>query len=350
MFALRPNSLFHGLLLAIGLLLVGCAQDSRSQRLHGRSMGGTWSVTYVAASRLDDKTLSRVIQTELDLVVAQMSSWEPDSDISRFNRAHAGRWQVLPAEFFHVLEYALTLAAASGGAYDPSIGALVDVWGFGAHAGATQPPAAGAIAAAKAHVDWRRIELDRIGQRVRQPGGLQLDVSSIAKGYAVDRIAQALQAQGIEAFLIEVAGELRAAGQRGDSTAWRVAIESPRPNDDPDSLVTGAGSGATRTLAVRDMALATSGDYRRFFAHDGQHYSHEIDPRSGYPVQGDLASVSVLASECMHADALATALFVLGPEAGLAYALSHNLAALFVLRDGTRFREQVTPAFAEYVN
>lgn len=303
------------------------------QQLSGESMGTTWSARVMAPPGVELDTL---LQGALDEVVAQMSHWEPDSHLSRYNAAGAGSWHTLPAEFFQVLTYALRIAEDSGGAYDPCAGALVNAWGFGARQRYNQP---GFQAPARAlPVSPRRIiEIDHARQRVLQPGGMQLDLSSVAKGYAVDQMARRLAAQGLEHYLVELGGELRGAGVKPDGQPWWVAIEGV-----PD-----AGAAGEARVALHGLALATSGDYRRFFQYGERRAAHTLDPRTGAPVDNNLASVSVLHAECMAADALSTALTVLGPEDGLAFAEARQLAARFLLREAGAIRELHTSAWRD---
>ncbi len=314
--------------------------------LDGQTMGTTWSVRFAGSREHAVETVRAGIQGQLDTVVAQMSTWLAGSDLSRFNEAGADRWQALPQEFFHVLRHALQVAQASGGAYDPTAGPLVELWGFGPGRSfrdpGFEPPDADAIASARAFCGWQRVSLDPRESRARHAGGVNLDLSAIAKGYAVDLVAQHLEARGIESYLVEVGGELRGAGTKPDGQPWWVALELPPAEDDashsstpcPDTLV-----------ALHGLAIATSGDYRRFFRHEGRRLAHTIDPRTGRPVTHDLASVTVLHRECMAADALSTALTVLGPDEGFAFAKERELAACFLTRRGSGFEERLTPAF-----
>lgn len=334
-------------LLALCLCVVAtsvAATDVR--RFEGETMGTTWSVNAVLPPKADDAAVERGIQAQVDTVVAQMSTYETNSDLSRFNRAAAGTWQVLPAEFYGVLRYALSLAKDSGGAYDPTVGPLVNLWGFGPDKRPHDAPDAAALAAAKARVGWQRIQLDDAGHRALQPGGVYVDLSSVAKGFGVDQVARFLDRQGVHDYLVEVGGELRAHGSKPDGTPWHVGIERP-----------GAASGAVdnvdevgRIVSLHDKAIATSGDYRHFFETGGRFYSHHIDPRTGYPVAHKVASVSILADDCMHADSLGTTMTVLGPDEGMAYAKQHDVAVLFVLyKDDGTFEERMSPAFAKAV-
>lgn len=314
-------------------LWTGGATAPTVYTLAGATMGTRWSVKLVAAAATLSG-LERGVQAQLDTVVAQMSTWEADSDLSRFNRASAGTVQALPEAFYDVLSAALDLAADTEGAYDPTAGPLVNLWGFGPDDTRGEVPTPARLAQARSRVGWRRLALDRNTRTAVQPGGLYLDLSSIAKGFGVDQVARYLRTQGVAAFLVEVGGELRAHGRKPDGTAWRVAVESP--GDEGDTAL---------ALTLDDLSIATSGDYRQYVDRDGRRYSHTVDPRSGEPVSHRLASVTVLHADCMQADALATALTVLGPEAGLAYANRRQIAALFVMRDGDGFATRATPGF-----
>ena len=197
------------------------------------------------------------------------------------------------------------------------------MWGFGAQAGTghhPRPPSAEALADARSRIGWKRLAFDAADKHLTQPGGLQLDLSGTAKGFAVDHVAHALAAAGLQDFLVEVGGELRGVGRRPDGQPWRVRLDTPL-----DTLP---------FVALTDLAIATSGDRWHAHEHDGRRWSHTIDPRSGEPSAHALASVTVLHPFCMHADALATALTVLGPIDGAAFAARHEVAALFVCRDG----------------
>jgi len=296
----------------------------------GRSMGTSWSVRLVAAPAGVSDDLHYGLQQQLDGIVAEMSHWEADSDLGRFNRAEAGSWQALPPAFFDVLAFAMGVARDSGGAYDPCAGALVNLWGFGPYGRFDQPefvpPSSDEIAVARTQLAAAGVRLEREGRKALQPGGVQLDLSAVAKGYSVDRLAYYLKTQGIEHYLVEVGGELRGAGVKPDGQPWWVALEEVGD-------AAGIAQPASLVLALHGLAVATSGDYRRYFELDGQRYSHTIDPRSGMPIANDLASVTVVHGQCMAADAWSTALTVLGAEPGLALAERLGLAARFVLRN-----------------
>nr|WP_155454543.1 FAD:protein FMN transferase [Massilia eburnea] len=265
------------------------------------------------------------LQMQLDQVVAEMSHWEPRSDLGRFNRAAAGTWHTLPDDFFEVLRYALGIARDTGGACDPCAGALVNLWGFGPtgrhdEAGFAAPGERD-VAAICAAMAGRVVELDIPRKRACQPGGVQLDLSAVAKGFGVDKLAQYLEGQGCANYLVEVGGELRGAGFKPDGQPWWVALEEP------------FGGREEIAVALHGLAVATSGDYRKYFMQDATRRPHTIDPRTGMPIANALASVTVVHESAMAADAWSTALTVLGHEEGLALAERKRLAVRFLLRE-----------------
>lgn len=318
---------------------------ARIRRLTGQTMGTTWSASVVCRDDLTTPQLLAVIGDALEMVDSQMSAWRESSDLCRFNRTRRA-WQPLPPAFATVLACALDVAEQSNGAFDPTVGAMVDLWGFGPARRVAGVPDARALAAARTRYGWERIELDRAAARARQPGGVTLDLSGIAKGFAVDAVAASLDELGIESYLVEIGGELRGRGVKPDAQPWWVQLERPEtpvaagdPVYAPDLL-----------LALCDSAVATSGDYRRGFAYDGRWYSHTIDGRTAAPVAHGLASVTVLAETCMLADAWSTALTVLGPDEGFALATRRGLTALFVARRASGPPVRATPAFLDLLD
>lgn len=293
--------------------------------LHGTSMGTHWRVRVGNPQFLPLQTLRSAIEDVLASVVRHMSHWQADSTLAQFNRAPADTWHALPADLSTVLHAGLHWAQASGGAFDPTVGALVAAWGFGPHAPAHpadwRPASPHAIAQAQACSGWQRLHYHP-ERGWRQNGGLQLDLSGIAKGYAVDAVLLRLHALGLRNALVEIGGELRGSGQRPDGQPWRVAI-APVP-----AAVGPAPDAPPSAIALRDCAIATSGSLYHRHQWQGRSYSHTLDPRTGAPIAHALASVTVLHAECLHADALATLLTVLGPEAGWEFAEQHGIAAL----------------------
>jgi thiamine biosynthesis lipoprotein len=251
-------------------------------------------------------------------VIAEMSHWEPDSALSRFNRSEPGRWQPLPGGFAAVLAAALDVGEASGGAFDPAMGLLADLWGFGPAGPRAGVPSDAEIAAALASAGRRHVEQD--GRRARRLAPVALDFSGIAKGHAVDAVAEQLRGLGMADVLVEIGGELRGEGIKPDGQPWWVELE-PAP---------GVATAPIR-VALHGLSVATSGDYRRSFRHAGRDYAHTLNPRTGRPLTNGVASVSVLHPSCMLADAWATALGLLGPP-GMAIAEREGLAVHMAVR------------------
>ncbi|MBJ2158337.1 FAD:protein FMN transferase [Variovorax sp. IB41] len=292
------------------------ADPATLQQLGGQTMGTTWSLRLDNPRMLALEKVRETVEAALARVIAQMSHWEPASDISRFNRAPAGSRHVLPKEFAEVMACAFHWARASAGAIDPTVGPLVACWGFGPDAAESGLPSPETLAAARALAGWQQLAFDEANAALLQPGGVTLDLSGIAKGFAVDHGVEALRELGLTELLFEIGGELRGIGRRPDGQPWQVLVDGE--------------SAAMQRVALADMAIATSGDRWHRRAHEGRRWSHTIDPRTGEPVAHALASVTVLHAQCMQADALATVLTVLGPDEGLAFAERHDVAALFV--------------------
>ena len=251
-----------------------------------------------------------------------MSPWKPDSDLVRLNCAPVDTWVALPAEMMEVLACALDICRLSAGAFDPGVGALVDAWGFGAVRDAPDAVAIHTARQAAPCPTHACLELDLSAGRARKRAPVQLDLCGIAKGYAVDRMAAVLQQHGVPHALLALDGELRAVGSQASGMPWAVALESPE-----------AGRRAAHgVIELQDLAVATSGDYRRCLKVGGARLAHNMDARRAAPVNNGVASVTVLARTCMHADAWATALLVAGPGEGLAMAQRMGLEALFLLR------------------
>lgn len=322
------------LLIPPGAQALRLPDSAQLHALHGRTMGTGWSLK-LCGEAPPLRWLQQDLQARLDRLDQQMSHWASDSDLAVFNRQPAGTWQTLAPEFFAVMQEALELSRLTGGAYDPGIGHLVNLWGFGPHAPRSAPPGAAQIDAARASGGAGRLRLDADTRRLFQPGGVALDLSSIAKGFAVDELARRLLDLGLEHFLVEVGGELRGAGCKPDGLPWWVDVERALP-DAPRLMV-----------ALHGVAVATSGDTQRYFEHAGRRYAHTLDPRSGWPIDATLASVSVIHESCMRADALATALSVLGADDGMAFADDYGVAAIFLLRHAQGSQERFSRAAAQ---
>ncbi len=331
---------------AFGLLvsfLLACSEKPPQAEFQhfGLALGTSFSVKVTRLPEgVDPARLRDRLDRLLEEVDARMSTYRPDSELSRFNRSRTTRWQPVSPQLAFVVAEALEISRWSRGAFDVTVGPLVNLWGFGPDPRTREPPPPEAIKAARARTGYRKLEvrMQAPALRKRQPD-LYVDLSAIAKGWAVDRLAEYLESEGIGDYLVEIGGELRLKGRSPRGGPWRIAIERP---------VAGVRA-LGKILALTDIAVATSGDYRNYFEVDGRRFSHTIDPRTGYPVSHRLASVTVLRHTCTRADGLATAFMVMGPEEGYARAEAENIPALFIVKDEDGFRERATSAFRQLI-
>lgn len=278
------------------------SSDPVRRTLNGATMGTRWSVVLYAPATADLGPLAADLQTAVEEVDAQMSTWRPHSDLMQFNAAPVGAWQALPVRLLTVLDCALQIGRLSGGAFEIAMGDAVRAWGFGPDP--ADPQAIRAALARTRQPSHETLELDLTAGRARKHAPMTLDLCGIAKGYGVDRLIDVLEAHGITAALASIDGELRAIGRQPGGRGWSVAVERPDTEARTPHSV----------FDLHDIAIATSGDYRHRIAVGGQFLSHTMDPRRGGPVLGGPASATVLAASCMEADALASAFMVLGEE------------------------------------
>ncbi|MBI4557641.1 MAG: FAD:protein FMN transferase [Candidatus Hydrogenedentes bacterium] len=332
------------LLLCILLFLSSCGPPEPKPQIisfTGQTMGTTYTVKVMAMSMrpVEKGEVERAIEAELEAVNQKMSTYRPDSELSRFNASTDATPFSVSAETAEVFRQALEISRISGGAFDITVGPIVNAWGFGPEKAREGGPTEEELAVLRQRVGYRKIEVDVEAKTVRktQPD-VYCDLSAIAKGYGVDEVAGALEHDGFHDYMVEVGGEVRASGHNAEGAPWQIAIEKPDEQGRSVQLV----------VPLENRALATSGDYRNYFEKHGVRYSHEIDPSTGRPITHNLASVSVIHRECSWADGFATALIVLGPEKGYNLAVEQNLAAYFIVRekDGG-FTERSTPAFEE---
>jgi thiamine biosynthesis lipoprotein len=295
----------------------------------GPTMGTSWKVRLALSSGMDVAPVRDAIDARLALIVDEMSHWQSGSVIDRFNTSAAGSVTRLPPDFRTVIKAALDIAERSNGAFDPTFGALADRWGFGPSA-VTTPPDDAEIRDLHRLAGWRRLTFGRTTGALMQPGSLHLDLSGIAKGHAVDAVADVVTAHGFRHFLVEIGGELVGRGIRPDGTPWWVELELPP----------GIALPVLR-IALHELAVATSGDYVRG--------AHTIDPATGYPTANGMTSVSVLHPSAMIADGWASALTVLGAQQGLEIATREGLAARMIVRDKSKSREVLTPALLDMI-
>jgi thiamine biosynthesis lipoprotein len=309
-------------------------------RLQGNTMGTTYSVAFAAPPRLNESRIAREVFAAVDAVDRQMSSWKSDSDLCRFNRAELGSWVEVPEELAFVVRSGQVIARQSDGGFDMTIGQAISLWGFGPEGSRNDLPTDAEVQTALAAGGADRLQVRADRPALRKTAPLRLDLSGIAKGYGVDRIAEVLEAAGCTNYMVSLDGELRLRGRNPETRApWTVAVETPVADRRE----------AWDILEPPTCALATSGDYRKFRDIRGRRFAHTINPRTARPVQNAIGSVTVSRTTCLEADAWATALLVLGPVAGIALAQRRGIAALFLVRTAGRIDEIVTGNFTDLI-
>ncbi|WP_046078864.1 FAD:protein FMN transferase [Halomonas sp. HG01] len=338
-----PRFLFAFLTLALAALLAGCSERTLETpvTLEGDIFGTFYQVTLadpITAERRD--ALESGILDELEAVDASMSTYRDDAELVAFDHAPLGEWQTLSAPLIEVLSIAHRVGEASNGAFDVTVGGLVNLWSFGPEARPREVPDDALIEQRLAEIGMETLEIDAEQRRARRLKDVFVDLSGVAKGYATDRVAAYLASQGLDNYLVNIGGELEVAGHRdAEAEPWRIGVELPRDGRPQAKYV----------LPLEDTSVATSGDYRNYFEEDGRRYSHTIDPRTGRPIRHRMASVTVVDDSNARADAWATAMSVLGEQEGMAVAVDHDLAVLMLVRNAADddWLSVASPAFAE---
>ncbi len=339
----RLIGLTSGTLLLLLAATCGCSKATEPPAevvISGRTMGTGFTVKVVPSSGqpVNTSSLRREIASLLNRVNRQMSTYLDDSEITLFNHYGGTDWFDISPEFAEVLDQALRIARMTDGAFDVTVAPIVDLWGFGRSRSERVPPPE-EIETILASTGYRKLTVRRSPPAVKKAvPSLRCDLSGIAKGFAVDRIGIYLEQMGIEDYMVEIGGEVRCRGSNSERVPWRIGIESPNH----------AGS-FPQVVGLSGFSLATSGDYNNYFEIEGVRYSHTIDPLTGSPVNHALASVSVVHTTCMEADALATAIVVMGPKKGLEFAATHGLAVFAVERNGSDLRETKTPQMGRFL-
>lgn len=315
-------------------VLAGCGNGDSIESFGGPTMGSTYSTKYVRhAGGPDSSQVRREVEGILAEVDRQLSTYRNDSDIERFNALPANSCQTMPASVLELIRVGEQLSVQSDGSYDLTVEPLMNLWGFGPQGREEKVPDAADLAEVLQRVGYRHLHIN--GEQLCKDAAVEVDFNSIAAGYAVDTIAARLDAMGIDDYLAEATGELKAKGKKLDGSPWRIALEEPRD----DQQV------AERIINVDGYGVSTSGDYRNYFLQDGRRYSHTFDARSGAPVLHNLASVTVIHPSALMADGLSTLLLILGPEKAWDYAEKHDIGAFFVIRADTGFVIRTSKAF-----
>ncbi|MGZ9897601.1 FAD:protein FMN transferase [Shewanella gaetbuli] len=321
-------------------VLVSCSQPEPTIQLAGKTMGTTYHITVVNSPTLPQANL---LQTEIDMALEivnnQMSTYRANSELSQFNQLQIRQGTEVSADTIYVVKEGMRLFDMTGGALDITLGPLVNLWGFGPDKRPTKIPSDADILVAKAKTGINELTIE--GNRlIKHNAELYVDLSSIAKGFGVDKVAALLDKYDVEGYLVEIGGEISTKGLKHDGTPWRVAVEKPTED----------GQQVQQVIELDTMALATSGDYRIYYEENGERFSHLIDPRSGYPIKHNLASATVLHKSSMTADGLATAMMVLGTQASLELANKHNLAVMLIEKQQQGYQVFYSDAFKQYLN
>jgi thiamine biosynthesis lipoprotein len=330
------------LALAAAAVLAACGQGQDPViELSGPTMGTYYSVKVARPpAGVTRERLQTGVDTVLQDVNRLISTYDPSSELSRFNQNPATDWVAVPPELLGVIAEGLDISKLSDGAFDITVGPLVNLWGFGPDPVPDDTPSDQEIRNAMARVGHGLLGLRKDPPAIaKKRGDLYVDLSALGEGYGADRVADYLDALGISDFMVAVAGAIRAKGRNAEGSPWAIAIEEPTPGR----------RAVQRIIHITGEGLSTSGDYRNYFERDGKRYSHEIDPRTGRPIEHRLASVTVIGETAARADGLATALMVMGETDGPALAEAEDIAALFIVRTDQGFREVASAAFAPYL-
>jgi thiamine biosynthesis lipoprotein len=326
------------------LRTAGVFLEGPSQLLHhqGETMGSYFAYTYLPPTRNFDSAeqivLNHSIQEVLKEFDYKLSTYRPDSPVSLFNRARTRRWLDVPRELIQLLELAAEIRAQGEGVLDLTIAPLAKVWGFGSAAKRSEPPGEIEISRARALVGQQKLRVDSKKNRIaKSQVAMEVDINAIASGYAADLIGEMLEVRGIRNYMVDIGGEIRARGEKKPGQGWVIGIETPADT---------YAKGVEAKVELKNLSLATSGNYRNYFEKDGVRYSHILDPRTGYPISHRLASVTVLDTKAARADAWATTILVLGPERGMQVAQREGLGVMMLLaRESGGFEVRMTPEF-----
>ncbi|MFC2134995.1 FAD:protein FMN transferase [Bacteroidota bacterium] len=318
--------------------------DDSLYSISGNTMGTTYSIKIARDNETKYNTefenLKEKIDSILIVVNQQMSTYIDTSEISLFNKLHSNQWFNVSPDLAFVISTAKEISQKSSGAFDITIGPLVNLWGFGPELKVYDVPAASEIEKMKRYVGFHNvsvsIEKSALMKKIPQ---IYCDLSAIAKGFGVDKVALYLESLNVKNYLVEIGGEVRTKGINKEGKTWQIGISSPDNN-----------LGIEKIAALKNASMATSGDYRNYFEKDNVRYSHTIDPRTGYPIAHRLASVTVIHDSCIVADAFATAITVLGPDDGYKLAVKEKLPVFFIIRDEKGFVEKMTPEFQAFLN
>ncbi len=328
-------------LLFLQLGITGCSleSDNKIVAFAGSTMGTTFHVKYVSVDGVNSGEVERAAKAALDDVDLRMSTYRDDSELMQFNYLPINTSATVSSDLFELLQVSQYLSRISGGAFDVTVGPLVNLWGFGPEKHLNRLPSTDEVEKALLNVGFGYLSVDAKTNTLQKKRPIYIDLSAIAKGYGVDRVAADIETLGITSYLVEVGGEVRMKGVKVDGTPWRIGVERPTLDQRRASII----------ISAEDRGIATSGDYRNYYEVEGKRYSHTIDPRTGYPIDHNLVSVTIIDESTALADGLATLFMVLGTDEGIQVANSENIAAYFISKTHDGFAYHATPGFKQYV-
>ncbi|NLT52302.1 MAG: FAD:protein FMN transferase [Ignavibacteria bacterium] len=334
---IRNKTFLYSFLICM-FLAAACNQNAEHIKFSGETMGTYYAIT-IGKADVKIQTIKASVDSVLKEVNTQMSTYLSKSVLSQFNKYRDTVWFKAPKELISVVEESKNIYEQSDGCFDITVGPLVNLWGFGPENRPETVPSDNEIIARKILIGSDKLLVDKSFLMIKKKiPELYCDLSAIAKGYGVDAVAKFLEQKGIKDYLVEIGGEVRTRGKNQFGEEWKVGISS-----------VDGGTGIQRVIHLSGNSIATSGDYRNYFEENGIRYSHTIDPRTGKPINHKLVSVSVICKECMSADGYATAIMVLGPEEGLAFAEKLNLPVFIIVKKKDGFKEIMTESFKKYL-
>lgn len=328
-------------LLTIIYLVAGCSHVEQDQIItfEGYTMGTSYGIQIIKQVNKDlNDHIAEDITTILNEVDHAMSTWKEDSELSNINNSPDQEWITISPDLLYVLDMAISVSKKTQGAFDITLAPLIDVWGFSSNEVITMLPDEAVIKNSMRRIGYQYLHLDKQKTAIRKEKEIKLNLSAIAKGFAVDKIASYLDKINIQSYLVEIGGEVRTKGVKSDGSNWRIAIETPSVGDRQPY----------RLIKLSNHAVATSGDYRNFYEIAGQRYSHIINPFSGYPVTHNLVSVTILEQSTAYADALATAIMVMGIDKGYQFCIQNKIPAYFIAKTNNGFTSRYTPYMEHY--
>lgn len=344
---MKAKYFFSSVIALAMFALVGCDKAPQTITLSGKTMGTTYQVKYLDDGKVQQKSeqIHQGIESILKDVNAKMSTYIPTSELSLFNKnSQTDQPIAISTDLATVITEAIRLNQITEGALDITVGPIVNLWGFGPEKRVEKAPTAEQIAERKAWVGIEKLALTRQDEQhflQKAIPQLYVDLSSIAKGFGVDKVAEYVATMGASNYLVEIGGEIRAKGKNAEGKDWQIAIEKP--------TLDGTRS-VSQIIGLKDFAMATSGDYRNYFEENGQRFSHEIDPKTCKPIQHNLASITVLADQSMTADGLSTGLYVLGADKALAVAEQYNIPVFLIIKTEQGFQHKMSSAFEKFIN